>query len=117
MSVSLLAAPELSGLFELDEAGKVLYYRMDSDGEPSGPSLDVVGHNFYNEVVHFDNVEEFRDCVAEFTRSATTVTSFDFECRYRGSAHPVKVLLARIFESMNPNNTKSVLVYFKRKEH
>ena len=115
MSVSLLTSPELLGLFELDDAGKVLYYRRDSDGEPSDTSPDVVGHNFYNEVVHFENVEEFRQCVAEFTRSAMSVHSFDFECRYRGSAHRVKVLLARIFESVNPYSTKSVLVYLKRK--
>ena len=70
MSVSLTTAQELLGLFELDDAGKVLYCRMDSAGEPSGTSQDIVGHNFYNEVAHFENVDEFRRCVTEFTRSA-----------------------------------------------
>jgi hypothetical protein len=115
MSVSLMTAQELLGLFELDDAGKVLYYRMDSAGESRGTSPDILGHNFYNEVAGFENVEEFRQCVTEFTRSATAADSFEFECRYGGSAQRVKVLLARICESVNPNNMKSVLVYLKRK--
>ena len=114
MSVSL-TAPELLGLFELDVAGKVLYHRMDSTGEPSGTSPDVVGRNFYNEVANFENVEDFRRCVTEFTRSATAADSFDFECRYGNATHRIKVLVARICESVNRNNTKSVLVYLKRK--
>ena len=115
MSVSLKTAQELLGLFELDDAGRVLYYRKDSAGEPGGTSPDIVGHNFYNEVAGFENVEEFRRCVTEFTRSATAADTFDFECRYGSTAHRVKVLLARICESVNRNNTKSVLVYLKRK--
>jgi len=117
MSVSLMTAQELLGLFELDAAGKVLYYRMDSAGEPSGTSPNIVGRNFYNEVAGFENVEEFRRCVTEFTLSDTAADSFDFECRYGDFAQRIKVLLARICESVNRNNTKSVLVYLKRKEH
>ena len=115
MSVSPMIAQELLGLFELDEAGKVLYYRMDSAGEPSGMSPDIIGRNFYSEVAGFENVEEFRRCVAEFTRSDTAADSFEFECRYGDFAQRTKVLLARIRESANRNNTKSVLVYLKRK--
>ena len=107
---------ELSGLFELDHSGNVLYYRNDIGDEPNGgASPDIVGRNFYNEVAPFENAEEFRRCVTEFTRSATAADSFDFECRYGSSAHWVKVLLARIFDSVNRNNTKSILVYLKRK--
>jgi hypothetical protein len=41
--------------------------------------------------------------------------SFDFDCRYGGSAHRVKVLLARI-PDMNRNFTKSILVHIRRDE-
>ena len=115
MSVSLMTAQELLGLFELDDAGRVLYYRMDSAGEPGGTSPDIVGRNFYNDVAGFENVEEFRRCVTEFTRGAMAADSFDFECHYGSSAHRVKVLLARICESVNRANTKSILVHLKRK--
>jgi hypothetical protein len=114
MSVSVIIAQELLGLFELDDTGKVLYYRMDSDGMQSGTSPDIAGHNFYDEIAPFDNVEEFRRCVTEFTRGAKAADTFDFDCRYEGSAHPVRVLLARISESVNRNKTKSVLVHIRQ---
>jgi hypothetical protein len=114
MSASVLAAQEILGLFELDDAGKVLYYRMDSDGMQGGTSPDIAGHNFYNEIASFDNVEEFRGCVTEFTRGAKAADSFNFDCRYGGSAQRVKVLLARIPESVNRNKTKSVLVHIRQ---
>ena len=110
MSVSLLTAQELLGLFELDAVGKILYYRMDS----AGTSPDMTGHNFYDEVVPFDNVEEFRQCVTDFTQGAKAADSFDFDCHYDGSDHPVRVLLARICERVNRNSTKSVLVHIRR---
>src|SRR5215207_9241469 len=97
MSVSLLIAQEPLGLFELDDAGKVLYCRIDS----AGTLPDVTGHNFYNEVAHFDNVEDFRRCVTDFTRGEKPADSFDFACHYEGSDHPVRVLLARIFDRVN----------------
>ena len=111
MSVSLLTAQELPGLFELDALGKVLYYRMDS----AGTLPDMTGRNFYDEVVPFDNVEEFRQCVTDFTQGEKAADSFDFDCHYGGgSDHAVRVLLARICERLNWNNTKSVLVHIRR---
>lgn len=110
MSASLLTAEELSGLFELDDVGKVLYHRMDS----AGTSLDPTGHNFYEEVAPFDNVEEFRRCVTDFRQGGKAADSFDFQCRSDGSDHSVRVLLARIRERVNRHNTKSVLVHIRR---
>jgi hypothetical protein len=110
MSAWLLTAQELLGLFELDDDGKVLYYRTDS----GATSRDMTGHNFYDEVAPFENVEEFRQCVTDFTRGAKAADSFYFDCHYDGSDHPVRVLLARICERLNRNNTKSVLVHIRQ---
>ena len=114
MSVSLLTAQQLLGLFELDGAGKVLYYRMELNEDSGGTSRDMAGHNFYDEVAPFENVEEFRSCVNEFTLGAKAADSFDFDCHYDDSDHPVRVLLARIREQLNRNITKSVLVHIRR---
>ena len=115
MSVSLMTADEALGLFELDVAGKVLYYRLEPGGNPGHTSPPMVGRNFYDEVARFENVDEFRRCVTEFAHSATAADSFDFDCHYGSSAHRVKVLVARICDGVNQNNTKSILVYLKRK--
>jgi hypothetical protein len=114
MSGSLLSAQELFGLFELDAAGTVLYYRIESDGEPDDTLPDMAGHNFYDEVAPFENVEEFRRCVTQFTRGESPADSFKFDCRYDGRVQPVKVLLARIRERVNRNKTKSVLMHIRR---
>jgi hypothetical protein len=114
MSVALLTAQELLGLFELDGSGKVLYYRLDSDEEQGGSSLGMAGHNFYDEVASFENVAEFRRFVTEFTRGPKAADSFDFDCHYEDSDHPVRVLLARICERVNRNKTKSILVHIRR---
>ena len=114
MSVSLLTRQELFGLFELDAAGTVLYYRIEPGGELGVSSPDMAGRNFYDEVAPFENVEEFRQCVTQFTRSAQPADSFNFDCRYEGCAQPVKVLLARIRELLDRNLTKSVLVHIRR---
>jgi hypothetical protein len=109
MSASLLIGQALLGLFELDNNGKVLYCRMDSGGTLS----DMTGHNFYEEIAPFENVKEFRRCVTDFTRGTKAADSFDFDCRYDGCDHPVRVLLARICEQVNRKNTKSVLVHIR----
>ncbi len=115
MSVSLLTAQELFGLFELDDAGTVLYYRIEPAGEETdGASPDMAGHNFYDEVAPFENVEEFRQCVTRFTRGGSPADSFKFDCRYEDYAQPVKVLLARIRERLDHDRTKSVLVHIRR---
>ncbi|MCA1555924.1 MAG: hypothetical protein LC747_04460 [Acidobacteria bacterium] len=114
MSVSLLTAQELFGLFELDAAGTVLYYRIEPRAEPGGTSPDMAGHNFYEEVAPFENVEEFRRCVARFTRGEKPADNFNFDCRYADYAQPVKVLLARIRERVDRDTTKSVLVHIRQ---
>ena len=105
----LLSAPKILGLFEIDTAGTVLYYRMDSADELP----DMTGHNFYEEVARFENVADFQRCVTDFSHSAKAADSFDFDCHYDSSDHPVRVLLARIRENLNRNNTKSVLLHIR----
>src|SRR4051794_23040076 len=114
MSISLLKAEQLFGLFELDASGTVLYYRTEPVGERSVTPPDMAGHNFYDEVAPFENIEEFRRCVTAFTQGASPADSFNFDCRYEGWGERVKVLLARICERVNQSETKSVLVHFRR---
>jgi hypothetical protein len=52
--------------------------------------------------------------VTDFTRGEKAADSFDFACHYDGCDHQIRVLLARICESVNRSNTKSVLVHIRR---
>lgn len=114
MSAALLTEEELFGLFELDDAGTILYSRIEPDVEQASMWPDMAGRNFYDDVAPFENVEEFRRRVAQFTQGASPADSFNFDCLYEGYAHPVKVLVARIRERLNNDCTKSVLVHIRK---
>ena len=113
MSASLLTVQEPLGLFEIDAAGKVLYHRSEAGAGPSRTLPNMAGTNFYDDVARFENVENFRRCVTEFISGSKAADSFDFDCHYEGSNHPVRVLLARICD-LNRNVTRSVLVHIRR---
>jgi hypothetical protein len=114
MDASQPTGMELFGLFELDTAGTVLYHRNEPVEDLLTESQSIAGQNFYDDVAAFENTEEFRRCVTQFTLSAKFADSFDFDCRYDGNGQPVRVLLARIGETGNPDNTKSILVHIRR---
>ncbi|HYE16322.1 MAG TPA: hypothetical protein VD968_17925 [Pyrinomonadaceae bacterium] len=102
----------LLGLFELDDAGTVLYSRVEPAGK-GGARRDLSGLNFYEEVAPFSNVEEFRRRVTLFARGGGPVNRFNFDCLYdTGSLH-VKVLLARVSERADRDRTKSVIVHIR----
>lgn len=105
---------KLFGLFELDAAGTVLYSRLEPHGAGAARTADMAGRNFYEEVVPFVNVEEFRRLVTQFTCGASPADSFRFDCLYDGGPLPVRVLLARIRERAHAERTKSVLVHIRK---
>ena len=111
------AAPgrKLYGLVELDAAGTVLYTRFESDGAlPDGSAPDYRGLNFYTEVAPFRNVVEFRNEFERFSRGSQPAHSLDFTCDYEDGPVQVRVLLARIRERSQSDETKSVLVHIRR---
>ena len=106
---------KLFGLVELDSAGTVLYTRFESDGAPpSGGAPDYTGLNFYTEVAPFRNVVEFRNQLDQFSRGSQPAVSFDFICDYEDGPVHVRVLLARIRERSQADQTKSILVHIRR---
>ena len=114
MSTIFMTEQKLFGLFELDPTGTVIYSRIEGDGNRLETIPDFSGHNFYEEVAPFSNVEEFRLRVHQFTRGATAADNFNFDCRYGDEVTPVRVLLARIRERSSSECTKSVLVHIRK---
>lgn len=113
-TTSLLEGQSYFGLFELDDAGTVLYARIEPDDNPAPEPPDVTGHDFFSEVAPFENGEEFRRRVAAFTRGQVEADSFVFNCRVRGDALPVRVLLTRIRHRADGNRMKSTLLHIRR---
>lgn len=115
MNTTLQSEQILYGLFELDPAGTVLYSRMETEGEArAARGADISGLNFYEQVASFENVEEFRQRVTQFTRGTSPADNFTFDCLYEGRALSIKVLLARMLERLEQNRAKSVLVHIRK---
>ena len=111
------AAPprKLFGLVELDAAGTVLYTRFESDGaRENGVAPDYMGCNFYTEVASFRNVADLRSEIDKFSRGSQPAHSIDFICDYEDGPVQARVLLARIRERSQADETKSVLMHIRR---
>jgi hypothetical protein len=114
MSASLLGQ-QLFGLFELDSAGTVLYSRLEPDDGAAGDGVpDMAGHNFFKEVAPFAHAEELRRRIKAFTNGEGQADNFHFTCQCADGPRPVKVLLARIRERSNGQQTKSILVHLRK---
>jgi hypothetical protein len=100
----------LLGLVELDQTGTVLYSRLDENNVRK----DMSGLNFFSEVAPFNNVEDFRRLIDEFRRGREQANSFEFACHFEDETVAVRVLVARIRERTNGEQTKSVLVHIRR---
>ena len=116
MTTDLLATrqQELYGLIELDEAGTVLYSRLESDWARESSAPDLQGRNFYTEVAPFENVKEFQQCVDRFGRSAQQSCTLDFACQYKDGLVKVRVLMARIRERAEQDVMKSIFIHIRK---
>lgn len=115
MSAHTLSRPALCGMFELDAAGTVLYSRAGADGPAGGPAPDLTGCNFFDEAADFSNAAELRRRVNLFRASRAAADSFNFTCEYDDGPAPVRILLARIRERADYDNTSSVLIHVRRR--
>src|SRR5215203_3196173 len=114
MSALLLDRQKLFGLFELDPAGKVLYSKIEPDGDDAVSAPDVAGRNFFEAVAPFVNVEELRRRVDNFANSEGQADNFHFSYQADDGPLLVKVLLARISEQSDSARTKSILVHIRK---
>lgn len=109
MSNAYQLHPQLLGLIELDQAGTVLYARLEKDDV----RRDLSGLNFFSEVAPFSNVEEFRRRIDEFSSGREQADSFNFTCNFDDGEMLVRVLVSRIRERTNGRCTKSILVHIR----
>jgi hypothetical protein len=110
VSSSYQPHPQLLGLIELDQAGTVLYARLEKDDV----RRDLSGLNFFSEVAPFSNVEEFRRRIDEFTSGCEQANRFNFTCNFDDGEVRVRVLVARMGQRTGGERAKSILVHIRR---
>ncbi len=114
MNISNLTSHPLFGLFELDSTGKVLYSKVESDGIFDSRRTSLAGLNFYDEVVIFKNVNEFRRHLDQFAHCGDSVENFNFTCRFDDGSEEVKVRLVRVSEREYDGRAKLTIVDIRK---
>lgn len=101
------------GLFEINDAGTVLYCRTTPEKIFSEKSA-AVGRNFFDEVAPFENMEELRWRFNSFIKSCALNENFSFNCRIKSQNIPAKVLLMRIPEQFHNERTDTTIVDIRK---
>jgi len=103
-----------AGLFEINDAGTILYYRLDNRKHPSEKSSAVVGRNFFDEVSPFENVEELRRRFKLFISGDCPTENFKFTCRTKSQIIPAKIMLVRITDREDSRRAKTTIVDIRK---
>lgn len=102
------------GLFELDAAGTIMYSKVLADNFTFNQSKKFVGSNFFDDLVQFDNVEDFRNRFRSFLQSADPIDKFNFTCHFNQSPVELKVMLTYVHEREYNGNSKLVIVDIRK---
>lgn len=101
------------GLVEMDMSGTILYYNRESNDASVGNAPDIVGRNFFTDVVPVSCSPEFRELVKRFCDSHAPSSSFNCTVPLGDRLIPVRVLLARLHERSEGSTRESVIVHIK----
>lgn len=102
------------GLFEINDAGTILYYRPDNGKHPPASSAPIVGRNFFDEVSPFENTEELRQRFKLFIKSDCPTENFKFTCRMKNQIIPAKIMLVRITERADSRRAQTTIVDIRK---
>ena len=100
MNINSLLTPIPYGLMEVDEAGTVVYHRSENKGLFVKPEAEILGRNFFTDIVAVAEAKEFQNEIKEFRRGHLPAHSFSFTFELKHRRLPVRVLLARIHERL-----------------
>lgn len=102
------------GLFEINDAGTVLYYRTAAEKLFSAKSAAEIGRNFFDEIKPFENMEELRRHFNGFIKSRASTEKFSFNCRIKSRNIPAKIMLVRIIKRSNSERADTTIVDIRK---
>ena len=88
---------KLSGIFEIDGEGVVLYSSLKADDGTITRAYDLDGLHFFKQVMKFSNANDLHHRFELFRHSYGATESFDFICNCPDEPRSIQVLLAKLF--------------------
>lgn len=98
---------QIFGIYELDNAGTILYSRPYETPPPSVARPSIVGQNFFDEVTDGENAECLRRHFKTFLSSRRSVDSFVFEDAVRVKT---RVLMTRGHETQEHDPAAGIVI-------
>jgi photoactive yellow protein len=86
------------GLLELDAKGTVLRYAPAFEQNPQVKADDVMGHNFFNEVMPGSEIKECQSRFQRFMEEGLTLDKFNTTLATEKGPVKVQIMLAQILE-------------------
>lgn len=114
--ISMLSSRDLCGLYEITQTGEILYSRVRQKNALLNLKPEIVGKNFFDEVLLFDNAADFRRRVESFWKMTENTQSFFFDLQFADSNLPIKVLLIRVSRFDRINIEKFIIVDIRKSE-
>lgn len=114
MTAYLDSSNFISGLFELDRSGMVLYSRFRKTNELMDLTEQLAGQNFFDDVADFENIKDFHYLFRNFVSSDELTDNFIFNCRTLEKIIPLRVMILRTSE-IRQTKTKDILILDIRK--
>lgn len=102
------------GLWELDAAGTVLHYEPTKGERLLFQPLEVIGRNFFSEVMPASQAQEFRERFGSFMSGHAPAHSLDFTLLFEQGGVRTRILLARIHGRLASGDAESILIHIRR---
>ncbi|MGB9179123.1 MAG: hypothetical protein WCB68_07730 [Pyrinomonadaceae bacterium] len=101
----------LTGLFELDTAGTVLYYSPETDGGSTvEPLPDIIGRNLYTEIPVAQSFKTLRERLDTFRTSSERTQTFVFVFQFENRLLPMRVMLSRVRDGSERGESELILI-------
>jgi hypothetical protein len=101
-------------LFEIDDAGTILYCRIDNQRQLREELPVSNGRNFFDETLMFENIEELRQKFKSFVKGQVPTENFEFTFRAKNENTLARVKFLRIVERVDSHSINSTFVDIRK---
>jgi photoactive yellow protein len=97
-------------MFELDATGKVVHYSAASEEKKDTPANNILGRNFFDELISISQVEELKSRFLRFMADGTSVERFTISFPYNQESIKVQIVMAHLSEKTEKGRERFALV-------
>ena len=108
---------QIFGIYELDEAGNILYSRRYGDVARLEADRDVVGQNFFEEIPESETAESLKRQFTTFVKGRHSVFTFFLDGMCDRTPVRAKVLMTRGHETHENTNSEIVIMDIKKSDY